>query len=125
MARGQIHQPKSTVRSNSNKAWRSGSVPRRRCSEEVLQDVGVAERVFGPAIDHLANAYQVPCITDVEYSDELSDVSDVHCEQRGFRLDGWQPKERQALRIIRVRTFANVFVHLKERLYWVRRNFFV
>lgn len=101
------------------------TVQRQRCSEEVLQDVGVAERVFGPAIDHLANAYQVPCITDVGYSDELPDVSDVHCEQRGFCLDGWQPKERQAFRVIRVRTFANVFVHLKERLYWVRRDFFV
>ena len=84
--------------------------PRQRCPGEQLEDVGVEERVFGPAIDYLANAYQVSFIPDVEHSDEPPDVSDVHCEQRGFLLDGWQPKERQLFSLIRVRTCVNVFI---------------
>ena len=96
---------------------------RQRCPGEQLEDVGVEERVFGPAIDHLAKAYQVPFIPDVEHRDEPPDVSDVHCEQRGFLLDGWQPKERQRFSLIRVRTCVNVFIYLKERPCWGRRDF--
>ena len=118
-----ISQKVQFVQTATNHGVADQTVPRQRCSEVVLEDVSVAERVFGPAIDHLANAYQVPCITYVEYSDDSSDVSDVHCEQREFRLDGWQPKDRRAFSLIRVRTF--VFLHLKERFYWIRRNLFV
>ena len=73
------------------------TVPRQRCSAEFA----VAERLFLPAIDHLANAYQVPCKTD-----KSPEVSDVHCEQSGFLLDGRQPKEIKVVSLKMVRTYA-------------------
>ena len=85
------------------------TVPLQKCSGKLLEDVSVSERDFWPAIDHLANAYQLPCITDVEHCDEPLGASDVHCEQCGFRLDGWQPKERQLCSLRRVRTCVNNF----------------
>jgi len=85
------------------------AVPWQRCTGALLKDVGLAERIFWPAIDHLANAYRVPYITDVEHSNEPSSVSDLHCEQSGFPLDGQQPKERQFLSLTMVKTRGNVF----------------
>ena len=90
------------------------TVPRQRCFGELLADVGLAEGIFWPAIDHLAKAYRVPCITDVENSDEPPDVSDVPCGQSAFLLDGRQAKERQVFSLRMVRSCANVFLHLKE-----------
>ena len=69
-------------------------VPRQRCSAELVGDLAVAERLFFPATDHLANAYQVPCKTDVDCSDEPPDISVV------------QPKEIRVVNLRMVRTYA-------------------
>jgi len=79
------------------------------CSGELAVDSGVAEGLIWPANDHFANAYQVPCImTYVEGSNEPPDVSNVHCEQSGFLLNGHEPKERPVVSLRMVRTCAKV-----------------
>ena len=93
------------------------TVPWQRCIGALLEDAGLAERIFWPAIDHLANEYHVSYITDVEYSDEPLGVSDLYCEQSGFPLDGRKPKERQVFSLTMVRTRGNVFIDLNERPY--------
>ena len=78
------------------------TVPWQRSSGELVGDVGLAERLFWPTIDHLADAYQVPC----KMTDLPPDVSDVLCEQSGFLLDRSKPKERLVDSLRMVRTYA-------------------
>ena len=109
-----ISQKIQFVQTKTRKDMADWTVPRQGCSAELEGDFAVAERLFLPVINHLANAYQVPCQT-VEYSDEPPDVSDVHCEQSGFLLDGWQPKEGNVVSVRMVRTTRKVFF---ESLYY-------
>ena len=97
-----ISQKIQFVQTTTRKDMANWTVPRQGCSAELEGDFAVAERLFLSPINHLANAYQVPCKTD-EYGDEPSGVSDVHCEQSGFLLDGLQPKERKVVSVRMVR----------------------
>ena len=102
-----ISQRIQLVQTATRQGMADWTVPRQRCSGVLVGDFGVAERLFWPAIDHLANAYQVPCImTYVEDSDEPPNVSDVHCEQRGTLLNRHKPKERPGVSLTMVRTCA-------------------
>lgn len=100
-----ISQKIQLVRTKTRKDMADWTVPRQGCSAELEGDFAVAERLFLPAINHLANAYQVPCKT-VEYSDEPPDIADVHCEQSGFFLDWRQPKMTKVVSLRMVRTYA-------------------
>ena len=92
-----------TTTSHGMAGWK---VPRQICSAKLVGDLAVADSIFFPVINHLANAYQVPCTTDAEYSDEPPEVSDVHCEQSGFLLDARQPNEINVVSLRMVRTYA-------------------
>ena len=74
------------------------TVSRQGCSADLVGDFAVAETLFLPTINRLANIDQVPCKT-IEYSDEPPDVSDMLCEQSGFLLDGRQRKERKVVSV--------------------------
>ena len=102
-----ISQKVQFVKTATRHGMADWTVPRQRCSGELVEDFGVAERLFWPAIDHLVKAYQVPCkMTDVKDSDESLDISDVHREQSGFLLDRRRPKERPVVSLRMVRAYA-------------------
>lgn len=100
-----ISQKIQFVQTKTRKDKTDWTVPRQGCSAELEGDFAVAERLFLPAINHLANVYQVSC-KPVEYIDEPPDVSDVHCEQHGFLLDGRHPKEGKVVSLRMVRAYA-------------------
>ena len=100
-----ISQKIQVVQTKTRKDMVDWTVTPQGCSVKLEGDFAVTERLFLPAINHLANAYQVP-FKAVECSDEPPDVSYVHCEQSGFLLDGRQPKERKVVSLKMVRTYA-------------------
>ena len=101
-----ISQKVQFVQTTTSHGMAGWKVPRQICSAGLVGDLAVADRIFFPAINHLAKAYQVPCTTHAEYSDEPPEVADVHCEQSGFFLDGRQPNEINVVSLRMVRTYA-------------------
>ena len=115
-----------TTTSHDMAGWK---LPRQRCSAEIVGDLAEVENIFLPAINHLASAYQVPCTTDAECSDEPPDVSDVHCEQSGLLLDGRQSKQINVVSLMMVRTYAKgvlrKYVRLNFKYPKCSRDFFL